>query len=79
MSRTTYSDRGFARKGQHHGSYGDSARAFESSAASAPHVWLDVTSHDGSEAAVHLPLDAARALAADLVDLCDNHYQEVPR
>jgi len=63
--------------------YGGSVRVYESSAASAPHVWLLATapgnlnepSSPPVEAALHLTTEQAQLLAQQLMFLACNHYQ----
>lgn len=50
------------------------ARVYESSAASGPHLWLQVQ-EDGGRAHVHLTVEAALRLADQIVFLSRNHYQ----
>lgn len=68
------SERGFAQHDRIPGAYGGFVRVYESSAASAPHVWVHVVDK-ACGAVLHLTVENARQLAADLTDLCDNHYQ----
>lgn len=76
MTERTYSDRGFAQHQPIPGgtAYGGTVRVYESSSALAPRIWLAVEALTQS-ATIHLSLDAARALATDLIDLVEHHYQ----
>jgi hypothetical protein len=66
--------RGFAGMPAVNGEYGGEVDAYESSAASGPHVWLRI--HDGAAApAVHLTAENAWRLAEQLRTLVRNHYQ----
>lgn len=77
------SDRGFSHLPPIPGAYGGAAQAYESSAASGPHVWLqvvvpaDLNQPDGPEidATLHLTADNAVKLAEQLQQLVANHYQ----
>lgn len=78
MTERTYSNRGFAQHQPIKCGYGGEIRVYESSAASAPHIWVNITESErlaGRDAAVHLTIDAARQLVLDLTDLIENHYQ----
>lgn len=63
--------------------YGGDVRAYESSAADHPHIWLTVTSpvdlnHPEGEmnaAVAHLRIEDAITLAEQLLFLIVNHYQ----
>lgn len=76
MTERTYSDRGFAQHQPIPGgtAYGGTVRVYESSSAAAPRIWMAVESLTGA-ATIHLSLDAARALATDLIDLVEHHHQ----
>ncbi|HEY3559695.1 MAG TPA: hypothetical protein VGL05_19635 [Kribbella sp.] len=67
-ARTT--DRGFDHYPTIPGAYGGEASVYESSAASGPHVWLNVT-----ESPLHLTAENATKLAEQLLALVANHYQ----
>lgn len=78
------SDRGFKYMPEIHGTYasthGDYIRVYESSAADAPHVWLNVSSEladkiAGGGATLHLTTDDALKLADQLQFLVTHHYQ----
>lgn len=66
----TATDRGFDHYPAIPGAYGGEVRAYESSAASGPHVWLSV---DGET--IHLTAENAKKLAEQLLALVANHYQ----
>lgn len=66
----TTSGRGFDRYPEIHGAYGSTVCAYESSAASSPHVWLKI-----DEDAIHLTAESATKLAEQLLALVANHYQ----
>lgn len=71
MTERTYPDHGFA---QHQPipcgtTYGGTVRVYESSSAAAPRLWLHAELRPGEEVTLHLSMDAARALIADLSDL----------
>lgn len=75
-------DRGFRHTPMIPGTYGGGVRAYESSAASGPHVWVlaecyaDANNQTGHiEAMVHLPVEDARLFADDINRVCDRHYQ----
>ena len=78
------SGRGFTHLPEIPSNYGGHIRAYESSAASSPHLWVRIecpenpNAPDGPtrEAVVHLTLDNARRLAEQLVYLVDTHYLE---
>lgn len=74
MSERTYSARGFAQHQWIPGgtSYGGAVRAYESSSATAPRIWLNIEVGEQS-ATIHLSLDSARELAHDLLDLANRH------
>lgn len=66
----TASDRGFIHMGPVAGTDGTSVRAYESSAAFGPFLWVRVgTSRDQAVAHAHLPLEAARLLRDQLTFL----------
>ena len=75
MAEDTITDRGFRHAPPVAGSYGGEARVYESSAASAPHVWVGVVDHQDGDAAVHLTLEAALEYAENIVRVCRLHYQ----
>ena len=62
-------------------SYGHEIRVYESSSASAPHIWLAVNGVDSTNGdeytSLHanMTLAAARLLRDQLTHLIDNHYQ----
>lgn len=69
-------NRGFKRLPSINDAHGSNACAFESSATSAPHVWLAVTLAGGEEhVSLHLTLDQARQVADQLNWLVDHHHQ----
>lgn len=69
-------DRGFKHMPDLRGTHGVSAiRVYESSAASAPHIWLRATDASGEEATVHLTVEAALRLAEQIQYLARDHYQ----
>lgn len=78
-----HSPRGFARLPPIPSEYGGQARAYESSAALAPHIWLNVecpaslNEPEGPtiEAVMHMTVENARKLGEQLIHLADNHYQ----
>lgn len=78
----TTSERGFARLPPIRSEYGGEARAYESSAASEPHIWLNVEcpvdlndpSGPTKEAVMHFTADNAWRLAEQLQHLVRNHY-----
>jgi hypothetical protein len=77
------SDRGFTSGDEIPSEYGGHVRAYESSAAEAPHIWVmatapaDLNRPDGEmvEAPLHLTVDNARKLAEQILELVDGHYQ----
>jgi hypothetical protein len=77
------SDRGFSRLPEIPGAYGGMVRVYESSAASAPHLWLQVdipagvTHAEREKATIHLAVEDALKLAEQLQHLVANHYQGV--
>jgi len=79
------SNRGFTRLPAIPGAYGGEATAYESSAASGPHLWLSIkepvdANRPGGpmvEATLHLTADNAVKLAEQLQYLVANHYQGV--
>jgi hypothetical protein len=66
----TTSDRGFDRYPAISGAHGGEVQVYESSAASAPHVWLKAT-----ESPLHLTAENATKLAEQLLALVADHYQ----
>lgn len=68
-------DRGFRHAEPTAGTYNDSVRVYESSAAMGPHVWILATNADGVDVAVHLAREAALAFADDIKRVCELHYQ----
>jgi hypothetical protein len=80
-----FTDRGFRHLPPIPGAYGGAAQAYESSAASGPHVWLqvvvpaDLNSPNGPtvDATLHLTAENAVHLAEQLQHLVANHYQGV--
>lgn len=76
--KSTLTDRGFRHWEPIPTSYGHEIRVYESSAASAPHIWLAV---DGEKAitdfpgTAHLTLDQAKAVRDALDEAITNHYQ----
>ena len=68
------SERGFAQLPPIFGTYGGDVRTYESSAAIAPHVWLQAIDSNG-EATIHLTAEDAWRLADQLRYLVRNHYQ----
>jgi hypothetical protein len=78
------SERGFIHGDDIPSAYGGYIKVYESSAASAPHIWVrtvcpsnlnDLTSTP-IEAVAHLTLDDAARLRDQLSYLIANHYQE---
>lgn len=77
------SDRGFGRLPAIPGAYGGQVRTYESSAASGPHLWLQIkipagamaTQSEAEEATLHLTADNAVKLAEQLQFLVAHHYQ----
>lgn len=70
-----YSDRGFKHFDPIEGNYGGSIRAYESSAASAPHIWVSITPPlDSIDPTVHLHLEDAVRLRDHLGYLIAHHY-----
>lgn len=69
------SDRGFARLPALPTAYGGEVKVYESSAASAPHLWLLVTERNGAEAHAHLTVETAQQLVAQLLHTIAHHYQ----
>jgi hypothetical protein len=66
-------DRGFTHLPEIAGTYPETnVRAYESSAASQPCIWLNVTAGKGT---VHLTVEDALRLADQLQHLARNHYQ----
>lgn len=75
----TITDRGFKHMPAIAGTYGGSIHAYESSAASAPHLWVSATDEDDSTAIIHLTLDQALRLAEQIRYLAEHHYQLAER
>ena len=77
MTARQLTSRGFAAHDWINGgtAYGGRMRVYESSSAMAPRIWLTVLQADGESATLHMSLDAARDLVADLSDLIEHHYQ----
>lgn len=81
----TMSNRGFKHFGPIPSRHGGSIRAYESSNADGPHIWLNtkcpvnLNNPEGEEmdATAHLALEDATTLRDQLTDLIDNHYQMV--
>lgn len=78
--RVTYSPRGFARLRPFRTAYGHVLRVYESSAASAPHLWLAVDGdasqrEEIGQSHVHLTFEQAQRLVGDLQYLMAHHYQ----
>lgn len=71
----TRSERGFARLPEIPGGHGGNVAAYESSAASGPHVWLRVVENGGGAATAHLTAENAWRLADQLRALVRDHYQ----
>lgn len=84
------SSRGFLQGKPIPSSYGGEVSVFESSAASAPHIWVEITSPtslndyainkenyegDWDVASAHITLENARVLRDQLDFLLENHYQ----
>jgi hypothetical protein len=69
--RVTTSDRGFTSLPPILDEYGGTATVYESSAASAPHIWLNVK----GSGRLHLTVESAQQLAEQLMYLVQNHYQ----
>lgn len=77
------SDRGFVSLPPVPGAYGGSARAYESSGAEAPRLWLAVNvpislrnpERGYQESIIHLEAEDAWHLAEQLMTLVQNHYQ----
>jgi hypothetical protein len=61
------------------GAYGGEIRTYESSAASAPHIWIYIDQKfehlPPQDAVVHLALEDATRFRDQLTWLIDNHYQ----
>lgn len=78
----TITERGFKHLPPIASTYGGHVRAYESSAALEPHVWLtsvapvNLSDPTGptAEAPLHLTLDAARRLIEQLTYLVEHHY-----
>lgn len=70
----SYSERGFAQMPTLTGSYGGTIRAYESSAADSPHVWVALNGET-----IHLSLGYAALLARHLEYLVKHHYQLIDR
>lgn len=80
--RSETSNRGFAHMPPIPATYADQpageVRVYESSAAMAPHIWLDVKERfagSNSHTSVQLTVADARKLAEQIVYVCDHHYQ----
>lgn len=79
----TITDRGFKHFDPIPSTYGGEVRVYESSAASHPHIWLDVKcpvdlnrpSGPSKEAVAHLRIEDAEILRDQLTHLIDHHYQ----
>lgn len=83
MAELPTSARGFIQGTPIPSSYGGHIRAYESSAASHPHIWLhvecpvDLNNPAGptKDAIAHLRLEEATRLRDQLTHLIDNHHQ----
>jgi len=87
----TMTDRGFLHlppiEGFHAGRPDGKVRVYESSAASGPHIWVNVEGdyvtpgsvQRGVDVSIHLPLEDALKLAEQIKWLVKNHYQVQPR
>lgn len=75
MSEPATSNRGFKHMPPVQGTRGETVRAYESSAAMGPHIWLSVDTGSGERHGVHLTAQAAALLAGQLLNLVENHYQ----
>lgn len=80
LTPTGGGDRGFTYLPPIDGAYGGTVRAYESSAARGPHVWLSARSpetDDGpaQEVILHLTAEAAWQFAEQLQALVRDHYQ----
>jgi len=74
-SEDTITDRGFRHTKAVDGTYADTrVKVYESSAASEPCVWVSA-SDSGEDVAVHLTVESARTFAANIIRVCDLHYQ----
>ena len=81
--RPTITGRGFQRHAPVPSEYGGHIETYESSAASGPHLWVniecpvDLNNPAGAkkDATVHLPLENAILLRVQLTQLIENHYQ----
>ncbi len=79
----TVTGRGFQRHAPVPSEYGGHVEVYESSAASGPHIWLNVECPANlndpagafKEAVAHLTLDNATLLRDQLTQLIENHYQ----
>lgn len=74
----TVTDRGFKHMEPFKCTYGTKVRAYESSIAEAPHVWLNLKEGQQlgcADASAHLTLDQAEYLAKQLLWLVEHHYQ----
>lgn len=69
------SDRGFDALPPIPSEYGGDVRAYESSAASGPHIWLAATAKNGGLVRIHLTAENAWRLAEQLRYLVEHHYQ----
>jgi len=76
-------DRGFSHLPAIPGAYGGEATVYESSAASSPHVWLNVrvptdmnlNGRNFVEATLHLTVENAMKISEQLAYLVAHHYQ----
>lgn len=73
--KVTATERGFALMPPIPSTRGGDVRAYESSAADGPHIWLKITVVDGEWTAAKLTTENAEKLAEQLITLCRNHYQ----
>ena len=81
--RPQVTERGFQRHAPVPSEYGGHVEVYESSAASGPHIWLNVecpaSLNDPTgptrDAVAHLTLESATLLRDQLTQLIENHYQ----
>lgn len=71
----TKSDRGFNFMPPIAGGYGGAVKVYESSGATAPHIWLQATNPEGQEVHLHLAAEDAWHLAEQISHLVEHHYQ----
>jgi len=73
--QVTTTDREFDHLPPIQSTYGDEFRAYESSAAEGPCIWLAITMRDSKDVHAHLTAENAWHLAEQIMTLVRDHYQ----